>query len=169
MDKLRDEILSAEDQRGELLKWKLLLVAGLGGASLGLGGDTPSSRFHYLLFLVPLVCNYADILCRHLNLRILVIARHLRTVGADPQHKAYEEFAEKARAMGGGLDAFRLEDWAIEYSTRVLCALVGLFGALATLPPVSFLLLAAAVLGLGLSAWQGHAYHRRVKQISELT
>lgn len=162
--KLRDEILQAQRQRGQLLKWKLLLVAGLGGAALGLGGETQTSRFHFLLFLVPLFCSYADILCRHLNLRILVIARYLRSAGP-AEWRAYEEFAAKAREV----DAYRMEDWALEYSTRVLCVLIGLFGVCAAEPPISWLLLAAAIFGLALSAIEGRAYRRRADGIAELT
>lgn len=169
MEKLRDEILQAQAQRGELLKWKLFLVAGFGGAALGLGGERmPASDLRYLLFLVPLLCNYADVLCRHLNLRILVIARFLR--GADHNgFRVYEQLVEKARAMDGSVDAFCMEDWAIEYSTRILSVLVGVYGAFAADRRLFTLLLAAAFCGLALSLWQRHEYKKRARKIGQIT
>jgi len=40
MSALRDEIIEAEKARSDFLKWKLIIVSGLGGAGLGFTGKT---------------------------------------------------------------------------------------------------------------------------------
>ena len=39
IEKLRDEIIESQKARTELMKWKLILVAAIGGASLGIGSN----------------------------------------------------------------------------------------------------------------------------------
>ena len=73
MDKLREEIIEAEKIRADLIKWKLILVAGLGAAGLGLNGNS-CDDMTLLLCLIPFVCVYVDLVARHFNLRIHVIA-----------------------------------------------------------------------------------------------
>jgi hypothetical protein len=74
MSDLRTEIIESEKARSDLLKWKLIGVATLGAAGLGLNNPQQGVRTYFLLPLIPLLCFYADQLCRHLTLRILVIA-----------------------------------------------------------------------------------------------
>ena len=85
---LRDEIIESQKARADLFKWKIILVAAIGAAVLGVGDplaagktageDDMVSKREYLLCLVPLVCVYTDILCAHMNLRIRVIGQFLR-------------------------------------------------------------------------------------------
>jgi hypothetical protein len=111
---LRDEIIESQKARADLFKWKIILVAAIGAAVLGVGdplggsaasADSLVSKREYLLCLVPLVCVYTDILCAHMNLRIRVIGQFLRIhpLGAvtddSAAQVAYENFAHKARNM----------------------------------------------------------------------
>src|SRR6476620_5919020 len=85
---LRDEIIESQKARADLFKWKIILVAAIGAAVLGVayplgetaraGQDELVTKREYLLCLVPLVCVYTDILCAHMNLRIRVIGQFLR-------------------------------------------------------------------------------------------
>lgn len=79
MSNLRTEIINAQQVRSDLLKWKLLLVAGLGGASLGFSGNQVSGA-ELALCVIPFVCVYVDLLCRHLNLRNMIIGAFLRRI-----------------------------------------------------------------------------------------
>jgi len=111
---LRDEIIESQKARADLFKWKIILVAAIGAAVLGVGDplagktagpDDLVSKREYLLCLVPLVCVYTDILCAHMNLRIRVIGQFLRIhpLGAvtddSAAQAAYENFVHKARNM----------------------------------------------------------------------
>ncbi len=82
---LRDEIVESQKTRVDLLKWKIILAATLGAVALGFEGTPPSAApfsHEYLLCLIPLICLYVDLLCAHLNLRIMVIARYVQFVAA---------------------------------------------------------------------------------------
>ena len=80
LDSLRNEIIEAQKGRLDLLTWKVILVAGLGGIGLGFNIGSDSQAIvspHLVLGLILLVCLYVDALCRHLQLRILVISDFL--------------------------------------------------------------------------------------------
>jgi hypothetical protein len=53
------------------MKWKLILVAAIGGARLGIGSNLPPGRNppYQLLALIPRVCLYVDAVCIHIELR----------------------------------------------------------------------------------------------------
>lgn len=132
---LRTEIIESQKFKVDLLKWKLLLAAGLGGAGLGgagLGaaaqtaaraGDQAAAQagsgMPLLLALIPLVCAFVDVVCYHNDLRIMVIARFLRT---DPHAgsfaRAYERLCLKHRRF------FVLEGFALYWATLALSVLV---------------------------------------------
>lgn len=184
--KLPDEILQAQASRSELLKWKLLLMAGLGAAAFGLGegkGVAP-----VLLALIPLACVYVDLLCSNLNIRQIAIGTYYRTECNDK----YEGLCHENRR------AYRMEDWSLYGSTRVVCVLLILFalsgapvivhgtegGASAAAEPVvstaapedvmigqlgaataaweNIVVATSAVAGLALSVWTHHEYLRRL-------
>src|SRR5262245_47500719 len=103
---LRAEIVEAQKARADLFKWKIIMVAALGSIALGLGvkdtASNPRVSSDYLFCLIPLVCLYVDILCSHMNLRMLVIGHYLRLAylrGESVNDAAYEDFAQRARAM----------------------------------------------------------------------
>jgi hypothetical protein len=118
--KLPDEILESQKTRSTLLKWKLVIVASLGAAGLGLtSGSNPKIN---LLSLIPFVCVYVDLLCTNINLRIMLIGRYLAEKCSD----SYELFAKERRNW------FALEDWALYGSTYCVSGILG-FCALAHL------------------------------------
>lgn len=127
----RIEIVEAEKGRTDLLKWKLILVATLGAIGLGIKGTDktetlPSLSLSLVLCLIPLVCVYVDLLCKHLQMRILVIGNFFQThrkedknlSGEDLCIHEYEKYAEKVR------EVFDLEDWAQNWSTYIFSALI---------------------------------------------
>ena len=125
IDKLRDEIIESEKARTELMKWKLILVAAIGGASLGIGSDLQTGRNppFGLLALIPWVCLYVDAICIHIELRIMAIGRFIRlggngTVPADSIARKYEEYCTTLRP------AFSLEGFALTLTTLTISGLV---------------------------------------------
>jgi hypothetical protein len=134
MSELRNEIVESQKARTEFLKWKLIGVSALGAAGLGLTEHAGPIGAYLVLALIPFVCFYVDLLCRHISLRILVIGRFLR-FNASGEQRAYEQFAEQSRQMGpnASVSAFALEDWALDWSTCVLSGLVAFAGLLSLL------------------------------------
>lgn len=124
---LRDEIIESQKVRSELLKWKLIIVSALGGVGLGFTEKGGVRGAYLVLLLLPLVCFYVDLLCRHISLRILVIGHFLR-LGFDETEAAYEHFV--AKATSGRSNVFALEEWALEGSTMALSVLVVIAGFL---------------------------------------
>ena len=126
MENLREEITQALNARKDLLKWKFIVIAALGAAGLGIqSSDQPMLP---LLCLIPLVCVYVDLLCKHLKLRILVISEFIKWNDAflnakdksyNPSlHAKYEKFCAQNRS------AFDLETWALEYSTIFISLII---------------------------------------------
>jgi hypothetical protein len=149
MEGLRDEILQSEGVRSDLLKWKLALAGILGAAGLGFSGSEDLRHADLVLCAIPPVCVYVDLLCLHLNLKMLVIGTFLRTMPprsaagdirryeqfvdeqarqltiARPRYLGRLELSEPARRMILGKEsdrssAFDLEDWALSLSTIAL-------------------------------------------------
>jgi hypothetical protein len=131
MEELRAEILEAERARSDLLKWKLVLVAALG--AIGIGIKTDGGRYPLVLTGIPFVCAYVDLICRHLTLRVHVIASFLRnptpTRGGSPElvwkerlFRSYENYAQ------GKEDSFSLENWALFWSSTIISVAVVAYG-----------------------------------------
>jgi len=114
--KLPDELQGAHENRFDAVKWKLLLVAGLGAAGLGLQENQHPIRL--LLALIPFVCIYVDLICTTLNVRIIVIGKYYGSLCGDQ----YECFADRNRAV------FQMEDWALNGSTKLICGLITSIG-----------------------------------------
>jgi hypothetical protein len=179
---LRTEIIESEKARADLLKWKIILAAAIGGAGLGLGSSAVGANY-YLFCLIPLVCVYVDILCSHMNLRIMVIGRFLLMnfhAGIEnPTEVRYESFVEKARAMPvsqpsaspGGISAFAFEGFAQHFSTAVLSISViawGIWGRLRLIPEEQWPFYAAGSIGLAASVWGYLAYRQRLRSLTAL-
>ncbi len=156
MEKLREEILQAEQTRSDLLKLKLSLVGAIGALGLGFSAGVLVKNAVLVLNVIPFVCVYVDLLCRHLTLRIVVIGSFLRSPVARKASEAelmerYEEWAQYARELSRPpkknkeqsdqrskpqeegeaerkMSAFDLEDWALEYSTYILSAGILVYG-----------------------------------------
>ena len=86
----KNEIIESEKSRIDLLKWKFIAIGALGSIALGIkplssqalpksGSSQPGVFLTFsfastLIFcLIPLLCVYIDLLCKHLNIRILVV------------------------------------------------------------------------------------------------
>lgn len=117
---LRSEIVESIKIRADFLKWKMLLIAVLGAAALGLTSNNHGAP--ELLGFVPLVCAYADILCIHTDLRIFVIAKFLRD-GPDAASAHYERFCHQERHTLG-LEQFALVGTTIAVSLLVMCVAI---------------------------------------------
>lgn len=118
-DKLPDEIIDAHRTRANFLQWKLVIVAALGAAGLGLSKADAVDKTG-LLALIPLVCAYVDLLCSNLNMRIILIGNHF----AEHHGDAYERRARSYDRMGW----FIFENYALYGSTYVACIVLFLFG-----------------------------------------
>ena len=132
---LRTEIVESQKSRIDLLKYKLVSVAALGSVGLGLGsyhGNDGNSilRQDYVLCIIPLACIYVDLLCYHNNMRILVIAKYLKSMGNE-----YEKYIS---GLGEALQRdgiakkegylFELEDWSLIGSTIFLSLVITAIG-----------------------------------------
>ncbi len=184
MDKLREEIIEAEKARADLLRWKLVITAALGGVGLGLSGTSAATPL--LLLGVPLVCVYVDLLCNHMNLRIQLIAQYLRhhqqTVEGDAAiYEGYERYVlkmddlkESSRAEQSKVrpwqsffqpkrSVFDLERWALAYSTLALSIAVGIYGAwlLGSSAVTGILLILFGLIGIVLSVVTDQSYQWR--------
>ncbi len=120
IDKLRDEIIESEKARTDFLKWKLILVAAIGGAGLGIGlSEKACSKPVALLALIPFVSLYVDAVCFHNQLRIMAIAKFLRTkLPATELARQYEQYCTDHRSH------FSLEHVALLATTLFLSILV---------------------------------------------
>ncbi len=135
---LRQEIVESQKARIDLLKYKLLAVAALGAIGIGVGNYHIDGMLHpeLVLAIIPLVCIYVDVLCFHNTIRILVIAQFLKKSG-----DLYESFMDTLSdntSVNGKKDNvgyfFRMEDWALEWSTVILCLSLLVWGVFSLLP-----------------------------------
>lgn len=126
MEPLRNEIIESQKARTDLMKWKFILISGLGAAGLGFTKKLNDSPIEHVTILVlcciPFVCAYVDLLCRHLFLRTLVIGRFIKihASGNDEYLKKYEEFTGKSRRMAKIISAYALENLALPVSSFCL-------------------------------------------------
>ena len=174
MLQLFEVIIESEKTRSDFLKWKLIGVAALGSAGLGLNQAGSAVHAYLLLLLIPPVCFYVDLLCRHISLRILIIAAFMRQQGAYDERQ-YEIFVKgKARSEG----FLRWEDMALEYSTIALSlsiVAIGLFprilSEVTSQPPQPFWIPALFARGGGVLAAGalGLAYRCRANRLDDDT
>jgi len=104
MNSLLTELHDAQRARNDLLKWKLIVVAALGGAGLGLSQASISPRAPLALALIPLTCVYVDLLCRNLSIRTKTISAFMARegVGADASVEArYARFYQSQTPTRG--------------------------------------------------------------------
>jgi hypothetical protein len=172
---LRTEIVESQQARIDLLKWKIILIAGLGAVGFGLAGKD-ATAMPVLLGFIPLVCAYVDVLCVHNDLRILVIAHFLRThpsqTGAEA--RAYENLCATQR------HTFALEEIALVGTTVTFSLLVALLGVApgawrmfsagggSLTVAASAFLVAASAIGLGVSVGASRFQKRRAASLVQL-
>jgi hypothetical protein len=78
-DKLREEIMQSQIAQNSLTKWKLGMIAAIGAAGLGALNQGEAPRELVVLWaLIPFVCLYTDIVCYHVGVRVVAIARYFR-------------------------------------------------------------------------------------------
>jgi len=73
---LKQEINQAIESEHDFAKWKLIVVAGLGGTALGLGKE--GDPHYWLLLFIPFACAYVDLHLYQTQERILVLAQFIR-------------------------------------------------------------------------------------------
>jgi len=125
MDALRTQVVETQKARSDLMKWKLMLVAGLGTVGLGLDAGKVGP-WHPVLCLVPFVCVYVDALCAHLSLRIRAIGDFLAAERPQTPEEEREHYYELF--LRSDKPPFRLETLALHWSTILLSALVAASG-----------------------------------------
>ena len=111
---LRIQITDTQKVRSDLMKWKLVIVAGLGAAGLGFQNTTFEQK-HILLCFVPFVCIYVDALCAHLSLRIKAIGEFL--VSREPKSEIEEYVRDYEKFLRISPPTFRLETIALHWTT----------------------------------------------------
>jgi hypothetical protein len=169
MQTLRTEIIETQKVRSDLLKWKLLIVAFIGGAALGFsgssGGQNPSSAY-LALSVIPIGCFYVDLLCRHLSLRNKAIGLFISFRQEENELlREYERFYDTIFDKGWG--RLSLESLALVGCTVLLSvAIVPIGIAMSGMPfwppyawPVS-LFYASGGMGVVLSLWLQARYQR---------
>ena len=157
---LKEEINQTTESEHDFAKWKLIVVAALGAAGLGLGKETANagsaSHDHYwLLIFIPFVCAYIDLHSYQYQTKIMVLARYIREKGnEDSVLQDYEYMAQVFREK----NVFYLGQYAS------LCASVILTGAAAGIAHYKGLLgdsatilmwLVGSALIVGLWLWRG--------------
>src|SRR5579864_4908218 len=85
---LKQEIVQTMESEHDFAKWKLIVVAALGGTAMGLGKETPR---YWLLLFIPFLCAYIDLHSYQYQNRIMVLARFIRDY--HPAHPVREDDA----------------------------------------------------------------------------
>ncbi len=175
MEKLRTELVEAQKARTDFIKWKLLLVSGLGAAGLGF---TKSSSLPYadlVLCCIPFVCAYTDLMCRHLSLRVVVIGEYISSMSVENSEfrylTEYEKFSDKARTMnenGKRISAFGLEGKVYRASSLLLSVAVIIYSVI-TWKLSAIPILFSGIIGIILTFWIERSYQVRIKGIRKLS
>ena len=124
METLRQEILETQKVRSDLLKWKLIIVAALGAAALGIN---QTSGQPLLLCLIPFACGYLDLLCRHCSIRNKIIGSFIRATPSLELLADYEAFYESV-SPEKTLFGLTLESVALTVSTLSVSLLIFFVG-----------------------------------------
>jgi len=100
---LKQEINQTLESEHDFAKWKLIVVAALGAAALGLGKEEKPQL--WLLLFIPFVCAYIDLHLSQYQARILVLAQFIRGYRPSAGEKAidtilqnYEKYCEELRS-----------------------------------------------------------------------
>jgi hypothetical protein len=167
MNTLRSELIESQKTRSDLMKWKLLIVAGIGGAALGFSGEGPGNA-HFALAVLPLACAYVDLLCRNLSLRTKAIGLFIEHGAHDSAPlRAYEKFYRDIHDSVWG--RMSLESWALRWSTVLISIAivpVGILAGSSRWHPLSWpsgLFYASSVLGLVVALWIERTYRKHIE------
>jgi hypothetical protein len=174
LEAFRNEIVEAEKGRIELLKWKIILIAGLGTIGLGLSSSekavNPILPPYLLLCLIPLVCVYVDSLCQSLQTRILVISEFFQHYQYRESDDTIHHFHEYEKFCHDVREEFHLEDWAQRGSTigfsLVILALAVTLEALAKVKVAFFIVCSIGILLTVLLEILQKRKHRNIRKVA---
>lgn len=93
LEVLKGEINQAIEAEHDFAKWKLIVVAAIGGVSLGLGKEANPN--YWLLLLIPFACMYIDLELCQLQLRMLVLAQFIRACPAVEEDTILQEYENR--------------------------------------------------------------------------
>jgi hypothetical protein len=131
-ESLRNEILGFDAAKLDVLKWKLVLIAALSTAGLGLGSTSRVADTWPLLCLLPFACLYCDFLYLHLTLMIVKDNFFLRT-NALLARTSWSAFEQEGFAWQfQKIPLYRLERVVALGTTVVLCSALAAAGLLLT-------------------------------------
>lgn len=117
---LRNEAMSAQQQRLELARFKIICISVLGSLAIGANGVTEGS-IPYIIGLVPLVSIYIDVISETKKIQFMAIGSFLKSLPKSSISSQYEKFAELHR------DTF-LRNYSYLYSTIAVSAAIALLG-----------------------------------------
>jgi hypothetical protein len=176
MDELRREIMQSEASIIDLMKWKLILVGGIGAVGLGLTNEASAKTPEVsalILCVIPFACNYVDALCKSLEIKICKLRTVLAHVGdelaKDPEEKLFVGYAFGRDCDIGG-DALRLfriftlEELVLTFSTATI-NLGLIFYAIIFLSQRQFVII-SAVAGFLFMIYVETVYRIHLKRIS---
>ena len=120
---LYTQLQSAQESRAQLMRWKLVVIAGIGAPALGFTGIKANVSSHLALAVIQLACLYIDVMCRELSIR----SKRVSTFLSNREHsdKFAKDFETFYRSTKRG---FSLESFALIGSTVVSSILVGIIG-----------------------------------------
>jgi hypothetical protein len=179
METLRTELVETQKVRSDLLKWKLLIVAGISGAALGLsksGSGSAAPNAHFALAVIPIACVYVDLLCRHLSLRNKAIGLFIGFhVHNDKTLRDYEQFylhlSKKAWA-GVSFESVALVGCTIFLSLMIVP--IGILASGLSLWPIPIqwpanLFIGSGTVGVLLSIWLQVKYSKAKSMAEQLS
>lgn len=137
---LRQEILESQKARMDFLKFKLVAIAVLGAAALGLQGAENSGSLgediDFILCILPFVCIYVDFICYHNNIRVFIIAQHLQQSG-DEYENFLKQLSSGTSKEQGTNYYFKMEDFVIFYTSLFVAFLIIIYGFVKYKPVIS--------------------------------
>jgi hypothetical protein len=173
-DKLRDELIECDKLRADFLKWKLLLIAVLGGTGLSgkvLDGTMEPGTRTFVLLLIPFVCVYADLLCLQNGLRVFSIRRFIS--GLSNAASEVEPSILYEQKLGDGINSvYSMEAFALYWSTLLVDVMVAMGGFLqqdarASTRHIDAFQVAAAA-GVFVAVGVGVVFKKQMERLSEL-
>ena len=182
MEILYEVILATQKARTDLQKWKLIIVATMGGAGLGLTNVNNFPHIELVLCCIPFACAYVDSLCGHYSLRVQVIAKFLRIAHFKDKIQLpeffhfYEIFVHKTRECKksnnifpkllkkGTINILSMESWAIYLSSYLISALIIVYGYLVKNQAVWI----TGIIGIALTTFIWWNYQKRNASLNAL-
>lgn len=127
LEKIRDEIIETQKIQADFTRWKLLLIAAVGAAGLGVTPVAVGRNAAVLLVLLPFVCLYADALVYNSGVRVLATAQWLREESepALPEFSMLSRYEEFLKAHRKHFDLEVIALVCTSVSVSVIVAFIG--------------------------------------------